>query len=75
MNQVKSFTVTGTTGTRNGRKETTLAAEVDKALQAVIDEHGDGLKDFKISPLGDALPNSVLVTVLVEAESKPKSKK
>jgi hypothetical protein len=75
MIQAKSFTVTGSTGVRNRVKETTLAADVDKVLNDVLEELGDKFKSYTISPLGSALPDSVLVTVLYEAEAKKKTQK
>ncbi len=75
MIQAKSFTVTGVTGVRNRVKETTLPGEIDKALNVALEELGEKFKSFTISPLGSALPDSVLVTVLYEAEAKTKTKK
>jgi hypothetical protein len=75
MIQSKSFIVTGLTGTRFGRKETTLPGEIDKALNTVLDELGDSFKSVVVSPLGSAMSDSVLVTVLFEAEARTKTKK
>lgn len=74
MIQSKSFIVSGTSGTRFGRKETTLAQEIDKALNATLSDLGETFQSFTVSPLGSAMSDSVLVTVLFTAEAKPKQK-
>lgn len=74
MLQAKSFTVAGVSGMRNRLKETTLPGEIDAALNPVLEELGDTYKSVVISPLGAAHPDSVLVTVLYDAEAKPKKK-
>jgi len=74
MMQAKSFTVSGVTGVRNRLKETTLPGEIDKALNSVREEIGESVKSITVSPLGAALPDSVLVTVLYESEAKTKKK-
>ncbi len=75
MIQSKSFIVTGLTGTRFGRKETTLPGEIEKALNPILEELGDSFKSVVVSPLGSAMSDSVLVTVLFESDAKPKNKK
>lgn len=74
MMQAKSFTVSGVTGTRDRLKVTTLPGEIDKVLGSVLEEIGDGYRGHSISPLGAALPDCVLVTVIYEGEAK-KTKK
>ncbi len=74
MLQAKSFTVAGIVGVRNRLKETTLPGEIDKALNPVLEELGESFKSVVVSPLGAALPDSVLVTVLYESEAKTKKK-
>lgn len=76
MIQAKSISVYGATGTRFGRKETTLPAEIDKALNTLLDAvPEEKFRGFTVSPLGSAIPDAVLVTVLFEAEAKQKNKK
>lgn len=75
MMQAKTFVVTGTVGTRGGRKETTLPVDLEKALNAALENLPGKYVGQSISQLNAALPDSVLVTVVYEADDKPKKPK
>lgn len=68
MIQVKTFQVSGVVGTRNGKRETTLAKEVETALNAFLEKLSGKYVSHTINPLGGALPDSVLVTVVFDGE-------
>lgn len=75
MIQAKSVFVRGQYGTIHGQKETTLAKEVDKVINQLLQESGGKLDSLNISALGGAFQDAVLVTVLCEVEAQDKNKK
>ena len=75
MLQAKTFSVSGVVGTRNGKKETTLAKEVETAINAFLEKLQGKYVNHTINPLSSAFPDTVLVTVIFDGEKPEISKK
>ncbi len=75
MVQVKCFVINGTVGTIDGRKRSTLAKDIEDAVNKVLETLPGEYVATSVSPLNGALQDSALVTVSYQAEEKPKSKK
>lgn len=75
MLQAKSFSVSGTIGTRNGKKETTLAKEVETAVNAFLEKLQGKYVNHTINPLSSAFPDTLLVTIIFDGDKLEVSKK
>lgn len=71
MSKCKTLLVSATNaGTINGKKTTTIADDIDKAVNGL----GVDVKAVSTSPAGAAFSDQIIVTVLYDGDEKHESK-